>query len=41
VDGGREIDDLVSTVNVFPTLLEIARVPIPDDRPLDGRTFLP
>ncbi|MAG54987.1 MAG: hypothetical protein CMJ83_01720 [Planctomycetes bacterium] len=40
VEGGRATPDLVSTVDVFPTLLQAANVQVPKDRPLDGRSFL-
>ncbi|MET0556482.1 MAG: sulfatase-like hydrolase/transferase [Vicinamibacteria bacterium] len=36
---GREVQPLVRVVDVLPTLLEAARLPVPDD--LDGRSLLP
>ena len=41
LEGGQTIDDPVSTVDVFATLLDAAGVAIPGDRPLDGWSFLP
>lgn len=39
--GGRVCSDLVDSTDFFPTLLEAAGEPIPADRKLDGRSFLP
>ena len=39
IGGGRVEPDLVSNVDVLPTLLEAARVPMPEG--LQGRSFLP
>ncbi|MBL9212082.1 MAG: sulfatase-like hydrolase/transferase [Opitutaceae bacterium] len=39
--GGRTIDIPVSSLDILPTALEAARVPLPTDRPLDGRSLLP
>jgi arylsulfatase A-like enzyme len=38
-DGGKRIDRLASTMDLTPTLLELARADIPDG--LDGRSLLP
>ncbi len=38
-DGGRRIDRLVSTMDLTPTLLELAGADVPDG--LDGRSLLP
>ncbi len=37
--GGRVIDEMVSNVDYFPTVLEIAGADVPDD--IQGRSFLP
>ncbi|TYL38628.1 sulfatase [Natronococcus pandeyae] len=39
LEEGRVVDDLVSNVDVFPTLLDFADAPIPDD--IAGRSFEP
>ena len=31
----------ICTIDIFPTLLEIARVPLPKDRPIDGVSLVP
>lgn len=41
VDGGRIHDGLVASVDVLPTLLDVAGVEPPTDRPLDGWSFRP
>lgn len=38
---GRESSSLVSAVDVLPTLLDIAEIPIPAQVNLDGESFLP
>ncbi|MFC4542051.1 sulfatase [Halosolutus amylolyticus] len=38
-DGGQRYDELLSNVDVLPTLLELLGIGVPDD--LDGRSFLP
>lgn len=38
---GRETNDLVDFSDILPTLAEIAGAKLPDDRQLDGRSFLP
>ena len=37
--GSVENDSLVSGIDLFPTILEAVRIPIPDD--IDGRSFFP
>lgn len=37
--GGQIVDDMVSTIDVFPTLLEIAGVPLSEG--VQGRSFIP
>jgi len=39
VDGGAATDGLVGLVDLFPTLCQLADLPIPED--LDGRSFAP
>ncbi|MCZ6598286.1 MAG: sulfatase-like hydrolase/transferase [Planctomycetota bacterium] len=41
LEGGRRLEDLVSTVDVFATLLELADVELPTDRELDGWSLWP
>ncbi|ELZ01473.1 N-sulfoglucosamine sulfohydrolase [Natrialba chahannaoensis JCM 10990] len=38
IDGGRTVDDLISNVDVFATLLEIADAPVPETQ-LAGKQF--
>jgi len=38
-DGGDSYDELISNVDVLPTILDIVSIETPDD--LDGRSFLP
>ncbi|MDQ2051007.1 sulfatase [Natronolimnohabitans sp. A-GB9] len=40
LESGRVVDDLVSNVDVFATLLEIADAPAPE-KPIAGRSFAP
>lgn len=37
----RQSNHLVTTTDILPTLAEIAGVPLPDDRPIDGESLLP
>ena len=41
LESGRVVDDLVSNVDVFTTLLEFAETPVPDAAPIAGRSFAP
>jgi arylsulfatase A len=41
IEPGTVCDEPVCGVDLLPTLCEIAAVPVPDDRPLDGASFLP
>jgi arylsulfatase A len=41
IPAGRTVDAPVQHVDVFPTLCEAAGAPIPADRRIDGRSFLP
>jgi len=38
---GREIDRVVAHIDLFPTLLEACRVPVPHGVRLDGRSLMP
>lgn len=38
---GRETNDLIDFSDILPTLAEIAGAKLPEDRQLDGRSFLP
>lgn len=38
---GSVCSDLVDFSDVLPTLCELARAPLPTDRPIDGRSFAP
>jgi arylsulfatase A-like enzyme len=39
LNGGRVVDELISNVDLFPTVLQIAGVPVPDG--IQGRSCLP
>lgn len=39
--GGRVIDTPVSSLDILPTALDAARVPLPSDKPFDGKSLLP
>lgn len=39
MQGGREIEDFISFADIAPTLMEVARVPVPED--MTGRSFAP
>lgn len=39
--GGRTIDTPVSSLDILPTALDAARVALPTDKPLDGKSLLP
>jgi len=38
---GRVVTEPCGTIDVYPTLLKLAGVPVPDDRVIDGRDLLP
>jgi len=39
--GGRSIDTPISSLDILPTALDAARVALPTDKPLDGKSLLP
>ncbi len=39
--GGRTIDTPVTSLDILPTALDAARVAVPTDKPLDGKSLLP
>lgn len=39
--GGRTIATPITSLDILPTALEAARVPLPTDKPLDGKSLLP
>ncbi len=39
--GGRTIAAPISSLDILPTALDAARVPLPTDKPLDGKSLLP
>lgn len=41
IEAGRVSVDVASTMDLFPTALDMAGLHLPEDRPLDGRTILP
>lgn len=41
IKGHRSDSTRVNTSDIFPTLLDIAGVPLPEDRPLDGVSLVP
>ena len=41
IASGTETDQLAVTMDVWPTLAEMAGVPEPDERPLDGVSLVP
>ena len=41
IPGGTTSDSPVSSIDLFPTILEAAGVPLPKDRPIDGLSLLP
>jgi arylsulfatase A-like enzyme len=41
IEPGREIDTPVHGVDFFPTILEMAGVPLPNGNPVDGESLLP
>ena len=41
IEGGRVLDNLVDFTDMLPTLCDVTGTPLPHDRRLDGRSFLP
>lgn len=41
IPAGKVSDTPVSSIDLFPTILDSAAVALPDDRPIDGLTLLP
>lgn len=41
IPAGQVITEPCGTIDVFPTLLKLAGVPLPDDRVIDGRDLMP
>jgi arylsulfatase A-like enzyme len=39
--GGRIVNTPISSLDILPTALEAAGVPLPTDKPLDGRSLMP
>ncbi|MBL9202893.1 MAG: sulfatase-like hydrolase/transferase [Opitutaceae bacterium] len=39
--GGRTLDTPISALDILPTALDAAGIPLPTDKPLDGRSLLP
>ncbi len=39
--GGRSIATPITSLDILPTALEAARIPLPTDKPLDGKSLLP
>lgn len=38
---GRDINQLTANIDILPTLLDLCRLPLPDDLDLDGKSLLP
>ena len=41
IPAGQTLDDIAAHIDVLPTLLDAADIPVPDDVKLDGRSLLP
>jgi len=39
IKGGRVVDDLVSLVDIYPTLFEILNLPLPEENPVIGKSM--
>ena len=39
IGGGRVVDDLVSLLDIYPTLFELLDLPLPTDRPVAGQSM--
>ena len=40
-EGNKEVDQMVGHIDLLPTLSELCSAPMPHDRKIDGRSFLP
>lgn len=41
IDGGRVCRQMVSSMDIFPTLMDIAGIPLPDGQTVDGKSLAP
>lgn len=41
IEAGSETDSLTSHVDLLPTLCDVAGIPVPEDRVIDGKSWLP
>ncbi|MDQ8196264.1 arylsulfatase [Coraliomargarita sp. SDUM461004] len=41
IEGGRPVDQLTGIIDLFPTLAELASIPLPDSTIVDGRSLQP
>lgn len=41
IEGGRVCDQVVSSMDIFPTLFDIAGIPLPAGQPVDGKSLVP
>jgi uncharacterized sulfatase len=39
IEGGRTVDDLVSLLDIYPTLFELLELPLPGERPVAGKSM--
>lgn len=40
-EGNQEVNQMAAHIDIFPTLSQLCSAPLPNDRKIDGRSFLP